>query len=226
MGEPVFVAPKSVVASVGGSTSSTKPLSYAELEALWIKAGGSKAMAPLMAAIALAESSGYPTAYNPTDNSGKQTSWGLWQISNGTHSAPGPNPFNPLSNARMAVAKYQSQGLGAWGTYVSGAYRQFLQGGVAPATLSSAVTGANTGTSTGTTSSSNWLVAYAKVMAPPSNLLKGVSNPGETVAFIVARVGTVIFGLFLLAAGLLIVAGVPVFTALRGTMRRGIPLPV
>jgi hypothetical protein len=224
VGEPVFVAPKSVVASVGGSTpSSNGPLTYGELEALWIKAGGSKAMAPLMAAIAMAESSGYPTAYNPTDNNGTQTSWGLWQISNGTHSSPGPNPFNPLSNARMAVAKYRSQGLGAWGTYTSGAYRQFLRGGVAPSELTSAITGSNNGTpSTG--SSGNWIVTYAKVMQSRGSIVSDVTDPGATVTFIVARTGTVIFGLFLLITGLLIVAGVPVFAALRGTLRRGVPI--
>jgi len=123
----------------------------------------------------------------------------------------------------MAVAKYRSQGLGAWGTYDSGAYRQFLRGGVAPAKLTSSITGSNNGTpSIG--SSSNWIVAYAKVMKSPGGLVSDITDASGTVTFIVARVGTVIFGLFLLATGLLIVAGVPVFTALRGTMRRGLPI--
>ena len=74
-------------------------LSYSQLEALWKKAGGNPVMAPLMAAIAEAESSGNPNATNPTDNNGTQTSWGLWQISNGTHAQPAPNILNPLVNA-------------------------------------------------------------------------------------------------------------------------------
>lgn len=108
---------------------------YSQLEGLWIQAGGSRSLAPLMAAIALAESSGNPAATNPTDNGGRQTSWGLWQISDGTHSQPVAGILDPLTNAKAAVAKYNSQGLGAWGTYTSGAYRQYYQGGVAASQL-------------------------------------------------------------------------------------------
>jgi len=100
---------------------------YGQLETLWINAGGSKALAPLMAAIALAESGGNPGALNTTDNNGTQTSVGLWQVSNGTHSYPA-SWTTPQGNAAEAVAKYQSQGLGAWGTYTSGAYEQYYQG--------------------------------------------------------------------------------------------------
>ena len=99
---------------------------YAQLEGLWINAGGSQSLAPLMAAIAEAESGGNPSAVNAVDNNGTQTSWGLWQVSNGTHSPPAANILDPNVNAQQAVAKYQSQGLGAWGTYTSGAYRAFM----------------------------------------------------------------------------------------------------
>jgi hypothetical protein len=104
--------------------------SFAQLEGLWIKNGGSKAMAPIMAAIALAESSGNPNAMNKTDNSGKQTSWGLWQISNGTHAQPVNNILDPDINAQQAVKKLSSQGLKAWGVYTSGAYKKYYKGGV------------------------------------------------------------------------------------------------
>ena len=105
--------------------------SYSQLEGLWIQAGGSRTLAPLMAAIALAESSGNSNALNLTDNGGTQTSVGLWQVSNGTHNYPAAWA-TPLGNAREAVAKYNSQGLSAWGTYTSGAYKAFLHGGVPP----------------------------------------------------------------------------------------------
>jgi hypothetical protein len=124
-------------------------LSFAQLEGAWIQAGGSPAMAPLMAAIALAESSGNPDATNPTDNGGTQTSWGLWQISNGDHSEPSPTWNDPVENARLAVGKIRSQGLGAWGTYTSGAYRQYEQSGVAPDT--SGTSGAGGAPSAGAT---------------------------------------------------------------------------
>lgn len=106
--------------------------SFAQLEQLWINAGGPRSIAPVMAAIALAESSGNPNATNKTDNGGKQTSWGLWQISDGTHNMPVANILDPNVNAQQAVKKYHSQGLTAWGTYASGAYRQYMKSGVTP----------------------------------------------------------------------------------------------
>lgn len=101
---------------------------FAELEGLWINAGGPAALAPTAAAIALAESGGCSTDLNPTDNGGRQTSWGLWQISNGTHSSPGPNWNTGAGNAALAVAKWRGGGFSPWGTYVSGKYKQFLNG--------------------------------------------------------------------------------------------------
>lgn len=135
-------------------TATSGPLSYADLEGLWIAAGGDPAQAPLMASIALAESSGHPTSLNATDNGGTQSSYGLWQISTGTHAAPDPNWSDPLTNARLAVAKFKSQGLGAWGTYTSGAYRRFSQTGVAPSTFSGVGGGSATGQSSATSSAS------------------------------------------------------------------------
>jgi hypothetical protein len=111
-------------------------------------------MAALMAAIALAESGGNSDATNPTDNNNTQTSWGLWQISTGTHAEPSPNWANGLTNAQLAVAKYKSQGLSAWGTYDSGEYQKYMQGGVPP---SAQLTGMNNppGNSSGSSSGSN-----------------------------------------------------------------------
>jgi hypothetical protein len=108
--------------------------SFAQLEELWIQAGGPVAVAPIAAAIALAESSGNSEAMNYTDNGGTQTSVGLWQVSTGTHSFPAQWQ-TPTGNAAEAVAKYRggNSTFSAWGTFVSGAYKQFLSG-VSPAT--------------------------------------------------------------------------------------------
>lgn len=108
-------------------------LTYAQLEGLWIRNGGDRNLAPLMAAIALAESSGDPSNLNPNDNGGTQSSFGLWQISNGTHTPPDPNWANPDVNARLAIGKLRSQGLSAWGTYTSGAYKRYMSNGTTPA---------------------------------------------------------------------------------------------
>jgi hypothetical protein len=109
-------------------------LTYAQLEGLWIQAGGDPSQAATMAAVALAESGGNPSALNATDNGGKQSSYGLWQVSTGTHTAPSPGWADPLTNAQLAVQKMQTQGITAWGTYDSGLYQQFMESNVAPAT--------------------------------------------------------------------------------------------
>jgi hypothetical protein len=83
-------------------------------------------MAPLMAAIAEAESSGNS---NATGGVGEK---GLWQI----NPAAWGNlaTYDPLGNARAAVHVLQVQGLGAWSTYNHGDYRRYLQGNVPPGT--------------------------------------------------------------------------------------------
>jgi hypothetical protein len=107
-------------------------ITYAQAEGLWIKAGGPKTVAPVAAAIAVAESGLDANQYNPTDNGGTQTSWGLWQVSHGDHS-PYPNWQDPLANAQYAVAKYRgANGFTPWGTYDSGAYRAYLNPGTTP----------------------------------------------------------------------------------------------
>jgi hypothetical protein len=97
--------------------------SYGELEGLWIGAGGPARLAPLMAAIAMAESGGRATARNPSGATG------LWQILGQV--SPG-SLYDPHVNARNAVVKWKTQGLRAWVTYTSGAYKRWLRHGVAP----------------------------------------------------------------------------------------------
>lgn len=99
--------------------------SYAELERLWIDAGGPAADAPTAAAIAEAESGGNSDAHNPSGASG------LWQILGNPF--PG-NAFDPATNARMAVAKWKAaHGFTPWVTFTSGAYKGFLSGKTTPA---------------------------------------------------------------------------------------------
>ena len=117
--------------------------SYAQLEGLWINAGGPSAVAPIAAAIAMAESGGNSDQVNRTDNYGTQTSWGLWQISDGTHNEPVQNILDPSVNAAQAVQKYNASGWAPWGTYVSGAWRQFFKTGVTPDTNVSVPGGTN-----------------------------------------------------------------------------------
>jgi len=109
-------------------------LSFADLESLWTNAGGNAIVAPIMAAIALAESSGIANNLNPNDSNGAggtQASSGLWQVSNGT-TTPITNWSDPAANAVAAVAKYNNAGgFSPWGTFTSGAYVPFLQTAIA-----------------------------------------------------------------------------------------------
>ena len=102
----------------------------ANLAQLWIQAGGPPGYANIMAAIAMAESGGRNVIQQGQPYG--STGWGLWQITPG-NSEPqfGVNNalLNPLNNAKAAVAKFRSGGLGQWTTYTSGAYRAFLRGG-------------------------------------------------------------------------------------------------
>lgn len=127
----VASAPSSATSAGGGGGSVGPPAngtkySYGQLKTLWVLAGGAPSKAPVMAAIALAESSGESNAHNPSGASG------LWQIEIPVNSGYVPggaaNVYNPLANARAAVAIERAQGLQAWVTYTSGAYRAFLQG--------------------------------------------------------------------------------------------------
>lgn len=168
-------------------------LSYAQLEGLWTQNGGSAALAPIMAAIALAESSGNPSATNPNDNGGRQTSWGLWQLSDGTHNQPVSNILDPNVNAAQAVKKYKSQGLKAWGSYTSGAYKKFLQNGV-PASTSGITGASSTANQAGVVSDIGGAIgtgfadAFAALFKPVINMLVWGTEALLGLAFLVAGV--------------------------------------
>lgn len=103
----------------------------------------------LMAAIALAESGGSTHAMGGAGDKG------LWQIIPSTAAAfgiPYGALFDPIKNARGAAKIVRGQGLGAWSTYNSGAYRGFLGGQVIPSLLQrlKGGTGTTTTPTTGT----------------------------------------------------------------------------
>jgi hypothetical protein len=112
---------------------------YSQLQTIWTEGGGSPALAPIMAAIALAESSGNPAA------SGPGGSWGLWQVQpqDWPQFTPTDDPVTQASIANQILAQ---QGLGAWSTYTDGAYQQYYSPGTNPA--STAFLASSTGTST------------------------------------------------------------------------------
>jgi Lysozyme like domain len=179
---------------------------YAQLEGLWINAGGSTATAPIAAAIAEAESAGNSGAVNATDNNGTQTSWGLWQISNGTHSQPAPNILDPGVNAQQAVAKYQASGWQPWGTYTSGAYKAFLSGSTTPQTAGLPATAAATSSATASYS-------VTCLFGFPGVSLPLVGDVGSFCMFSRSEARALIGGLVLGAAGVIGLAAVVILAA-------------
>lgn len=114
--------------------STNQALSFAQLEQLWLQAGGSQASAPVAAAIALAESGGHPSSLNNTPSTGDY-SVGLWQINYFGNLYPGrtaafgpPDALtDPLANARAAVTVSNGgNNFDPWSTFLSGAYKQYL----------------------------------------------------------------------------------------------------
>lgn len=104
--------------------------SYAQLMGLWQQTAkgtkyASQQWAALMAAIAEAESGGNSDVQN------RSGATGLWQILGDPAAG---NPFDPATNAQFALDKLESQGLGAWTTYTSGAYKAYLNGETTPDT--------------------------------------------------------------------------------------------
>jgi hypothetical protein len=110
----------------GNPTSGGEKLPQRTIWDMLMENGATPQEATTLTAVAYAESGGNPGDVNPNDNGGKQTSWGLFQISDGTHNEPA-GWDDPETNTRMAIAKLRSrQGLHAWGTYNTGAYKKYL----------------------------------------------------------------------------------------------------
>lgn len=176
--------------------------SYAQLEGYWDNAGGDPNVAPVMAAIALAESSGINQIQKGQPYA--KTGWGLWQITPG-NSEPqfGTDQalLNPVNNAHAAVAKYNTGGLGEWTTYTSGAYKQYYQSGVTPDRSVSSNTG---GTANATPAGLN-IPGLGGGSSIGSSFLSGlVSGLGlPDIKDLAERAGLIIFGVVLLIIGVL-----------------------
>jgi hypothetical protein len=107
---------------------------YAQLMGLWINAGGSRAKAPLAAAIAEAESGGCSSATSVNPDGG--TNVGPWQLDTPGGVGAGYSVEqlkNGATNAKVAVkGSNNGRDFGAWETFVNGAYKQFMNGRTTP----------------------------------------------------------------------------------------------
>lgn len=117
----------------------TKPIAQPNLERLAIEGGFTSKEAKIMAAIAMAESSGLARALNDDLKTG-DNSFGLWQINmidtpnyklgeerrKKLNIESNDELYNPAVNVRAAKMIFDEQGFDAWSVYKSGAYKQFL----------------------------------------------------------------------------------------------------
>jgi hypothetical protein len=109
-------------------------LSYDAVLLLAQNAGFSGDAAGVAAAIAMAESGGNPSAYNPETQAGapaNKGSYGLWQIYLEVHPEfENLNLYDPQVNANAAFEVYTGAGnsFEPWSTYKNNAYKVFLGG--------------------------------------------------------------------------------------------------
>jgi hypothetical protein len=127
-----------------------------------------------MAAIALAESGGRSGVVNSIG------ACGIWQIHPSQAGCTNAN-----KNAKMAVAKYRSQGLTAWEAYTNGSYRKFLKGNPPPPS--------GTGGGVTTTGIGSGIAG---------GILGSLINPD-----MIQRFGLIVFGAFLIIVGVMLLAG-------------------
>lgn len=116
-------------------TSGAGKQSVSDLVRLAKEAGFNDQQAPIMAAIAAAESGGNPRAHNPNANTG-DNSYGLWQINMLGRMGPerrrlfgiqnDEDLWDPKVNARAAKKIFDMQGFNAWSVYKTGKHIPFL----------------------------------------------------------------------------------------------------
>lgn len=112
-------------------------LSPSQLGSLAYQAGFRGSALTMAVAVALAESGGNPSAYNPESAAGTppgQGSYGLWQIYRNAHPEfSSVDLYDPASNAMAAYSVYRAAGgnFTPWSTYNNGSAAQYasqLQG--------------------------------------------------------------------------------------------------
>lgn len=150
---------------------------YAQLEGIWINAGGSTATAPLAAAIAMAESSGAAAVTSSNPDGG--TNVGLWQLDTlGVGSGYSVAQLSdPATNAAVAVnGSANGTNWSDWETYVNGAYKAFLNSATTPDTAGLPAGGTTAATLTSATTSGTACALSVPVAGCilPKSALRGV----------------------------------------------------
>lgn len=133
-------------------------LTHAQLEELWVTAGGSEATADTAAAVAQAESGGNTAEilntarpdlagyHPPAPGNLPEYSVGLWQINELAHPQYTTTQLlTPVGNVNAAVAISDGgASFEAWSTFKNGDYRRFLTSGGTPTAQPGTVSGFST----------------------------------------------------------------------------------
>jgi Lysozyme like domain len=127
----LFLLTAAAFGMIGTRVMGGNKLGFTDLMTLAQGAGFSLTEAPVAAAIALAESSGNPQAYNPEKQAGTpegKGSYGLWQIYLRAHPEfEGQDLYDPQTNARAAFSVYANAGgFKPWSTYNNLAYQAHI----------------------------------------------------------------------------------------------------
>ncbi len=166
--------------------------SYAQLEKLWMDAGGDPTLASDMAAIADSQSGGYVGAWNSSGATG------LYQIeypdsapknSKGKPSVTRQQLFNPLTNTKAALRLEQQSGFAPWG----GVPSSFVQNNVAPSKSVPSISANNAGSNAQTTS-------FTSSLGSATAILTDLSS-----ADLWERIGLGMLGAMLVLIGIIIV---------------------
>lgn len=110
----------------------SETLSQSQIGNLLAASGAPVRLIPTLTAIAMAESGGRVTAYNPGNQGVNENSLGLFQVNQQAHGNKGifsdQNLYTPEGNVRAALEVLRKQGLNAWTTFTKGTYKKYLQG--------------------------------------------------------------------------------------------------
>lgn len=198
---------------------------YAELMGLWIQNGGSRATAPIAAAIAEAESSGNAGATSGNPDGG--TNVGLWQLDTPGGKGAGYTEqqlLDPATNAHVAVVgSNDGRDWSAWATYVSGAYKRFLSGRTTPNMNVPGGGGAAQQTGAVTVAAYN---PGACLWSFPGIPVPIIGNIGQFCLFSKSEARAFLGAGLMLAGGLIALPGVSILVAAAGMRMLGAAGPV
>lgn len=197
------------------SAPSASKLTRAQIADAMRKAGWPESAIPVGVAVAMAESGGNPKAVNRKNRNGS-VDYGLFQI-NSVHGKllKTGNPYDPVDNARMALAVYKGSGnkWTPWVAYKSGSYRKFFTG-KAEGTASPGDDGGLLG---GITDTAGGIVGGAgEGIAGAASIVGTVGILGDPGFW--KRVGIALLAIGLIITGVIIVFRQPIAAGVKGAV--------